>query len=203
MDKCKRDIAHCSHTTLIICRSYLQTSNISGNLVGNKIVDHSDVFGASSVGAAPYLWKTANQGLTLIFKVTCPFGQVRFEIHLSCMRCHLSTNPNPCRKMGIVQFCATIFDFSPVLSHKWHCKTTCPRSHFQHFYLSWTVGQPLRSSPANMSLRTCVVIKQMQSNPIQLHLHTWLNTWLLMDWAMTTSRWDEKYLSLGIWCGLY
>ena len=88
------------------------------------------------------------QGSTLIFKVTCPFGQVRFEIHLSCMRCHLSTNPNPCRNMGIVQFCATIFDFSPVPSDKWHCKTTCPRSHFQHFYLSWTVGQPLRSSPA-------------------------------------------------------
>ena len=88
------------------------------------------------------------QGSTLIFKVTCPFGQVRFEIHLSCMRCHLSTNPNPCRNMAIVQFCATIFDFSPVPSDKWHCKTTCPRSHFQHFYLSWTVGQPLRSSPA-------------------------------------------------------
>ena len=87
------------------------------------------------------------QGSTLIFKVTCPFGQVRFEIHLSCMRCHLSTNPNPCRNMGIVQFCATIFDFSSVPSDKWHCKTTCPRSHFQHFYLSWTVGQPLRSSP--------------------------------------------------------
>ena len=91
------------------------------------------------------------QGSTLIFKVTCPFGQVRFEIHLSCMRCHLSTNPNPCRNMGIVQFCATTFDFSPVPSDKWHCKTTCPRSHFQHFYLSWTVGQPLRSSPAILS----------------------------------------------------
>ena len=87
--------------------------------------------------------KLTLQGSTLIFKVTCPFGQVRFEIHLSCMRCHLSTNPNPGRNMGIVQFCATIFDFSPVPSDKWHCKTTCPRSHFQYFYLSWTVGQPL------------------------------------------------------------
>ena len=31
---------------------YCQTSNISGTLVGNKIVDHSDVVGASPVGAA-------------------------------------------------------------------------------------------------------------------------------------------------------
>ena len=32
---------------------YPETSNISPALVGNKIVDHSDVVGASSVGAAP------------------------------------------------------------------------------------------------------------------------------------------------------
>ena len=32
---------------------YCQTSNISYTLVGNKIVDHSDVVGASPVGAAP------------------------------------------------------------------------------------------------------------------------------------------------------
>ena len=32
---------------------YCQTSNISRNLVSNKIVDHSDVVGASPVGAAP------------------------------------------------------------------------------------------------------------------------------------------------------
>ena len=33
--------------------SYRQTSNISCTLVGDKIVDHSDVVGASPVGAAP------------------------------------------------------------------------------------------------------------------------------------------------------
>ena len=33
--------------------SYRQTSNISGTWESNKIVDHSDVFGASPVGAAP------------------------------------------------------------------------------------------------------------------------------------------------------
>ena len=32
---------------------YRKTSNISHTLVGNKIVDHSDVVGASAVGAAP------------------------------------------------------------------------------------------------------------------------------------------------------
>ena len=34
-------------------QTYRQVSNISGTLVGNKIVDHSDVVGASPVGAAP------------------------------------------------------------------------------------------------------------------------------------------------------
>ena len=32
---------------------YRKVSNISCTLVGNKIVDHSDVVGASPVGAAP------------------------------------------------------------------------------------------------------------------------------------------------------
>ena len=32
---------------------YRQVSNISHTLVGNEIVDHSDVVGASPVGAAP------------------------------------------------------------------------------------------------------------------------------------------------------
>ena len=33
--------------------TYRKTSNIRGTLVDNKIVDHSDVVGASPVGAAP------------------------------------------------------------------------------------------------------------------------------------------------------
>ena len=32
---------------------YRKTSNIRRTLVGNKIVDHSDIVGASPVGAAP------------------------------------------------------------------------------------------------------------------------------------------------------
>ena len=34
-------------------RDYRETSNIRRTLVGNKIVDHSDIVGASPVGAAP------------------------------------------------------------------------------------------------------------------------------------------------------
>ena len=34
-------------------KDYRQVSNISGTLAGDKIVDHSDVVGASPVGAAP------------------------------------------------------------------------------------------------------------------------------------------------------
>ena len=35
------------------CYEYRQVSNIRHTLEGNKIVDHSDVVGASPVGAAP------------------------------------------------------------------------------------------------------------------------------------------------------
>ena len=34
-------------------KTYRKVSNIRRTLVGNKIVDHSDVVGASPVGAAP------------------------------------------------------------------------------------------------------------------------------------------------------
>ena len=36
-----------------IFQAYRKTANIRCTLVGNKIVDHSDVVGASPVGAAP------------------------------------------------------------------------------------------------------------------------------------------------------
>ena len=35
------------------CQTYRETSDISRTLVGNKIVDNSDVVGVSPVGAAP------------------------------------------------------------------------------------------------------------------------------------------------------
>ena len=40
-------------TYLVNYIDYHQTFNISRPLVGNKIVDHSDVVGASHVGTAP------------------------------------------------------------------------------------------------------------------------------------------------------
>ena len=46
MDKHNRNI-------IGIDKQYRKTSNIRGIPVGNKIVDHSDVVGASPVGAAP------------------------------------------------------------------------------------------------------------------------------------------------------
>ena len=48
-------LIHCPNVTVIIPLklTYRKTSNISRTLVGNKIVDNSDVIGASPVGAAP------------------------------------------------------------------------------------------------------------------------------------------------------
>ena len=42
------------HTEYVDCdKDYRKTANISSTFVGNKIVDNSDVIGASPVGAAP------------------------------------------------------------------------------------------------------------------------------------------------------
>ena len=43
--------------------NYRKTSNIRRTLVGNKIVDHSDVIGASPVGAAPTISSFWPQGI--------------------------------------------------------------------------------------------------------------------------------------------
>ena len=42
----------CEHPVNVF-QIYRQTTDIRGTLVGNKVVDHSDVFGASRVGAVP------------------------------------------------------------------------------------------------------------------------------------------------------
>ena len=47
------DIVMLHVNTIHIFFNYRQVSNIRRTLVGNKIVDHSDVVGASPVGAAP------------------------------------------------------------------------------------------------------------------------------------------------------
>ena len=43
-----------------IAQNYGKTFNIWHTLVGNKIVDHSDVVGASPVGAAPTTSSSSN-----------------------------------------------------------------------------------------------------------------------------------------------
>ena len=42
-----------SYSTAVLFHDYRKVSNISRTLAGNNIVDHSDVVGASPVGAAP------------------------------------------------------------------------------------------------------------------------------------------------------
>ena len=44
---------HCTLGELVTYANYRKTSYISRTLVGNQIVDNSDVLGASPVGAAP------------------------------------------------------------------------------------------------------------------------------------------------------
>ena len=51
---CAADVSRCSSNTASVATcKYRKVSNIRRTLVGNKIVDHSDVVGASPVGAAP------------------------------------------------------------------------------------------------------------------------------------------------------
>ena len=44
---------YCKTSNISHTRQYCKTSNISHTLIGNKIVEHSDIIGASPVGAAP------------------------------------------------------------------------------------------------------------------------------------------------------
>ena len=62
-------------------RCYRQTSDISCTLVGNKIVDHSDVVGASPFGAAPTISLFSTEHLASIYWVETAAG--RGENHLS------------------------------------------------------------------------------------------------------------------------
>ena len=50
---CKMISTYCHRLTPYKRETYRQVSNIRRTLVRNKLVDHSDVVGASPVGAAP------------------------------------------------------------------------------------------------------------------------------------------------------
>ena len=61
---------------------YRQVSNISRTLVGNKIVDHSDVVGASPVGAAPTMYifiLDLTPGLNRLGKDNCKTRRESFK----------------------------------------------------------------------------------------------------------------------------
>ena len=60
--------------------NYHQTSNISHALIGNKIVDHSDVVGASPVGAAPTASSFLRPGFNILHKDNYKMGRETFEI---------------------------------------------------------------------------------------------------------------------------
>ena len=59
--------------------NYHQASNISHALIGNKIVDHSDVVGASPVGAAPTASSFLTPGFNILHKDNCKMGRETFE----------------------------------------------------------------------------------------------------------------------------
>ena len=60
---------------------YRQVSNISRTLVGNEIVDHSDVVGASPVGAAPTTssFSTLTHGFNGLGKDNCKTRRKTFK----------------------------------------------------------------------------------------------------------------------------
>ena len=48
-----RNVLMSANMYVVVETKYPQSSDISHTLVGDKIIDHSDVVGASPVGAAP------------------------------------------------------------------------------------------------------------------------------------------------------
>ena len=66
---------------------YHQTSNISCTLVGNKIVDHSHVVGASPVGAAPtkFSFSTKHRASMDWTKTTARWEEKRLSFEIWCV----------------------------------------------------------------------------------------------------------------------
>ena len=94
MGQCKKDVTslHLSYTNLLMyiavydmswCKlsKYRQVSNIRRTWVGNEIVHHSDVIGASPVGAAPTPSSFSTEYLASIYCVKTTASRV--EKHLS------------------------------------------------------------------------------------------------------------------------
>ena len=71
----------------VIRHIYRQVSNISRTLVGNKIVDHSDVVGASPVGAAPTTSSFSTEHLASLdwAKTTARRGEEQLSLVIWCV----------------------------------------------------------------------------------------------------------------------
>ena len=63
--------------------TYRKTSDISRTLLGNKIVDNSDVVGASPIGAAPTT-SSFSTGFTGLNKNNCKTRLETFELGIQC-----------------------------------------------------------------------------------------------------------------------
>ena len=100
------------------------------------------------------------QGSILTFKATCPVGQVRLKIYLSCMKWHLS--------MQLYMLLSS--DYWPVLSDKCHYNTTCPRSKFSKFLPVRDGRTKLKVEPwwdhDSMNLWPCVVCTRFDCHDV-------------------------------------
>ena len=92
--------------------TYRQVSNISRTLAGNKIVEHSDVVGASPVGAAP-----TTSSFSTLHMASLEWAKTsawRYENHLSLVRLILE----------ILRYIDKFSDFSICRSLIWPCQAT-------------------------------------------------------------------------------
>ena len=85
-----------------------QTSNISHTLPGNKIVDHSDVVGASPVGAAP----TSSS----------------FSTHMASMDWAKTTASRKEKHLSFRTWCALYQRFDSIYKSDFHCQLSYPMS---------------------------------------------------------------------------
>ena len=98
------------------------------------------------------------QASILTVKATCPIGQVRMKIYLSCMKWDLSSQ---------LHICYYLPDYWPVLSDKCHKYTTCPRSNFSKFL-------PVQDGWTKLKVEPCNDTEEV-GYTLDLVIRTWLD----------------------------
>ena len=129
-DDQKHSIACCSISIMIWQKNnYRQVSNIKRTLVGDKIVDHSDIVGASPVGVAPTISSFCTEHLASIDWVK---ANVRWdENHLSfVIWCHLY---QIFYGMYIYPFCRSIISIIR------RCHLDELQRHAVNHYIRWSI----------------------------------------------------------------